>query len=150
MENRITLGDLNPMELKQHFYNQLSIIKARFSNMVCQCGFYAFEDPICEFCSFRDRTLSIFDQCLAELGGQTDWRSKFERNFLISGIQFENLRDLQRASVHYTIGLSDVMKHRDNVISTNFRETYELALDQIEEFLDSFEKLPTTMSNLSL
>ena len=150
MENRITLGDLKPMELKQHFYNQLSIIKARFSNMVCECGFCAFEDPICEFCSFRDKTLSIFDQCLAELGAKTDWRSKFERNFMTNDIQFENLCDLQRASLHYTIGLIDVMKHRDNVISRNFRQTYELALDQIDQFLDSFEKLPTTMSNLSI
>ena len=147
MERRIVR---TATELKHHFYDQLATIKKQFENMECGCCFGFSDNQICQFCAFRDKTLGSFDKCLNDLGMGTDWRSKFERKAWLYDIKFEDLNSLHKASVLYIIDLNDVMKYREGIISINFRECYELAMSQIEGFIESFEELPETMSNLAI
>ena len=133
-------------ELKHFFYEQLATIKKQFEYMECGClGFR--DNQICEFCAFRDKILSSFDRCLNDLAVGTDWRSKFERNAWLYESKFENLNSLYKAGVLYSNALNDV-KRREDIMSINCRECYELALSQIEEFLDSSEELPDSLSDL--
>ena len=134
-------------ELKHHFYDQLATIKKQFENMECGCYLGFRGNQICEFCAFRDKTLSSFDRCLNDLAVGTDWRSKFERNAWLCDCKFENLNSLYKAGVLYSNALNDV-KRREDIMSINCRECYELALSQIEEFLDSSEELPDSLSDL--
>lgn len=149
---------LTGKEIKHHFYNHLSVIRTRLANTECGCGFISL-DPKCEFCVFRDDIIGIFDVCLIDLGKNTDWRSKFSRNLMeysreikfndSSEIKFNDILSLRAESHLFFMNLRYVMEDRQEV-SFNFWSHYELALERIEQFLDSFKNLPAFMSNLTI
>ena len=139
-------------ESKHYFYNHLSVIRTKLANTECGCGFTSL-DPKCEFCVFRDDIIGIFDVCLIDLGKNTDWRSKFSRNLMeysSDEIKFNDILSLRAESYLFFMSLRYVMEERQDDVSSNFWSHYELALERIRQFLDSFRNLPAFMSNLTI